>query len=291
MNRDMDWLRPLALALAALTAGLFSLAVSRAQSGDEIVNSLGMKFVLIPRGSFKMGSAESEQYRRDDETAHMVQIARPFYMAAYEVTQRQFEQVMGVNPSFFSAAGPGKGSVRPKEAPVHPVESVTWNQAAEFCVKLSARDGEKTRKFTYRLPTEAEWEWACRAGTSTPLFFGHDISSHDANFNGIAPLGNGRMGPFLRATTSTGGYRSNAFGLYDMHGNVAEWCSDGYAIDYYRKSPKVNPQGPSEANEKIIRGGGWTNTARECRSAARNHFPADFSSPNIGFRVVLIEPD
>ena len=262
---------------------------SRAQSGDEIINSIGMKFVSVPRGSFEMGSAEDERYRRDDEKLHTVQISQPYWLSTYEVTQRQFEQVMGTNPSFFSATGVGRVKVRPKEAPLHPVEGATWNQAAEFCEKLSAREDEKGRKFTYRLPTEAEWEWACRAGTSAPLYYGRDISSHELNFNGIGPLGRGRTGPFLRATFAIGGYRPNAFGLYDMHGNVAEWCSDWHSSDYYRDSPKLDPKGPASGEEKVVRGGGWANSARECRSAARNHFPPNFSSYAIGFRVVLIE--
>ncbi len=273
--------------LVASLSALFLTIRADAQSGDDIVNSLGMKFVLVPRGNFRMGSPDEEEFRGEDEFQHQVHIARSFYIGAFEVTQKQFEEMMNVNPSFFSPAGTGRIKVRPKEAPMHPVEGVTWHQAKEFCVKLGDRADEKARKFTYRLPTEAEWECACRAGTSTPLFFGDHVSSHDANFNGHAPLGKGRTGPFMRATWAIGGYKANAFGLFDMHGNVAEWCSDWYQNDYYKNSPKDNPPGPRDGEERVVRGGGWTNTARVCRSAARFHLPPEHSSYNVGFRVVL----
>src|SRR6266404_5555598 len=263
----LSWVWPF-LALALSLSALSCAVPAGAQTGEEIVNSLGMKFVPIPRGTFQMGSPDDEGFRGDDELLHLVQLVHSFYLGAYEVTQKQFESVMNANPSFFATTGTGRIKVKPKEAPLHPVEGVTWHEAAEFCAKLNARDAEKARKFTYRLPTEAEWEYACRAGTSTPLFFGDHVSAHDANFNGAAPLGNGVKAPFLRATWTVGGYKANAFGLFDMHGNVSEWCADWYDAGYYRKSPKANPPGPSQGEDKVFRGGGWSNTARACRSAA-----------------------
>ncbi len=281
------WARSI-VALAVVAIALVVVDPGQSQSGDDIVNSLGMKFVLVPRGNFRMGSPDEEEFRGDDEFQHQIQIARSFYLGACEVTQKHFEQVMKANPSFFCATGEGRIKVTPKQSPMYPVEGVTWHQAHEFCAKLSAREDEVARKFTYRLPTEAEWEYACRAGTTAPLFFGDHVSSHDANFNGVAPLGKGRMGPFVRATWTIGGYKANAFGLFDMHGNVAEWCADWHQDDFYRKSPKADPTGPATGDEKVVRGGGWTNTARACRSAARFHLPPDHSSYNVGFRVVLI---
>jgi formylglycine-generating enzyme required for sulfatase activity len=236
-----------------------------------------------------MGSPPTERYRRNDEMQHEVRLTQSYWIGIFEVSQRDFEMVMGSNPSYFSPTGGGRIRVRPKEASVHPVERVSWNDAVEFCKKLSARADEKQRKFSYRLPTEAEWEWACRAGTTTSIYYGEDASSRDANFNGAAPFNNGRMGAFLRASSPAGAYRANGFGLCDMHGNVAEWCSDWYDADYYASSPKVDPRGPESGKERVVRGGGWANTARECRSAARNHLPPDFDSYNVGFRVVLTQ--
>src|SRR4029079_13459055 len=113
-------------------------------------------------------------------------------------------------------------------------------------------------------------------------------SSREANFNGQAPLGKGAINPFMRTTFTVGGYKANPFGLFDMHGNVSEWCADWYDGDYYKKSPKANPQGPSDGEEKVFRGGGWSNTDRACRSADRQHLPPDYSSYNLGFRVGLL---
>jgi formylglycine-generating enzyme required for sulfatase activity len=282
----LSWAWPI-FALFVSALALSCAAPGAAQSGDEIINSLGMKFVLIPGGNFQMGSPASEGFRSDDESSHSVQL-RPYYLGIFEVTQKEFESVMETNPSFFAMTGVGRNKVRPKEAPMHPVDSVTWNEAAAFCTKLSARTAEKVRKFSYRLPTEAEWEFACRAGTSSSLYYGEDVSADVANFNGFAPLGKGVAMSFIRSTWMVGAYKANAFGLYDMHGNVAEWCADWYDADYYRKSPKVNPTGPEQGEERVFRGGGWANTARACRSAARHHLPPDHSSYNIGFRLVLV---
>lgn len=262
-----------------------------AQTDDELVNSLGMRFVLVPRARFEMGSPASEPYRRKDETQHEVELTRSYWLGMHEVSQREFQEVMGRNPSFFAPSGIGRSRVRPKEASIHPVEGVSWHDAVEFCRRLSEMTDEKRRRHRYRLPTEAEWEWACRAGTVTPIYFGPEPTSREANYNGTAPFGTSRLGPFLKATTPVGGYRANVFRLHDLHGNVAEWCGDWYSATYYDESPKTDPTGPSEGTERVVRGGGWANTARECRSAARNHFPPDFVSYNIGFRVVLLKDE
>jgi formylglycine-generating enzyme required for sulfatase activity len=279
------------LAAAILATAVLTLSVpAPANDGDDIVNSVGMRFVRIPRGTFAMGSPSPERFRGDDEWLHEVQISRPFYLGEIEVTQRQYQAVMGKNPSFFTATGGGAVKVRPKEAPLLPVECVSWDDAIAFCEALGNRDDERAVKRRYRLPTEAEWEWACRAGSKMAFCYGNSVTSTEANFNGFAPYGKIRSGPFLGTTWTGGAYKANAFGLYDMHGNVAEWCADWYDADYYRRSPRIDPHGPAWGTEHVVRGGGWTNTARSCRSAARHHFPPEFAGYNIGFRVVLIEP-
>jgi formylglycine-generating enzyme required for sulfatase activity len=281
-----------AAAFAVLTLAAFGVSACPsvcAEPGDDVVNSLCMKFVHVPKGAFQMGSPETEADRGADEKQHDVQITKPFYIGAYEVTQKQYEQVMGSNPSFFTPKGPGGVVIKAKDSALLPVEGVTWHDAVKFCDKLGERLAEKKRKFTYRLPTEAEWEYACRAGTKTPMFFGDNVGSDEANFNGIAPLGKARIGPFARAPWTVGFYKKNAFGLADMHGNVAEWVNDWYDPDYYKNSPPQDPAGPNHGTEKVVRGGGWSNTARACRSAARQHLPPNASSYNVGFRVVLMQ--
>ncbi len=257
------------------------------QPKDEVkvvTNSIGMMLVPIPPGKFVMGSPEKELHRNSDEVSHEVTITRPFHMGIYEVTQQQYEVVMGANPSFFAKSGGGKQRVNRKDTAQHPVERVSWNDAVAFCKKLSAKEGK-----TYRLPTEAEWEYACRAGANTVFHAGNDFNSNLANINGLvySSYGKEEAGPFYRATVPCGEYKENKFRLFDMHGNVQEWCSDWYAGDYYKKSPKDDPPGPAEGTERVLRGGAWPSSAKACRSAGRNHLPPDEKSYTTGFRVVL----
>jgi formylglycine-generating enzyme required for sulfatase activity len=235
----------------------------------DFINSIGMKFRLIPAGEFMMGSPEDDENRFRDEKQHQVRIAKPYYFGVYEVTQEQYERIMGNNPSKF------KGST-------NPVENVTWDEAVEFCKKLSAEEGR-----SYRLPTEAEWEYACRAGKTTPFYFGSSIHSKQANFNGNYPIG-AKKGPFLKRTITVGSYAPNAFGLYDMHGNVWEWCSDWYGQGYYEKSPTVNPTGPASGSKRLNRGGGWESNAQFCRLTCRHRYVSSYREPDLGFRVVLV---
>lgn len=260
--------------------------VVAAQGKDEkaITNSVGMVLVQIPAGKLMMGSPIDEAHRGSDELQHEVEISKSFYLGAFEVTQRQYEKVMGMNPSFFSRTGLGKERVKGKDTTGHPVERVTWHEAVEFCKKLSAKE-----KKTYRLPTEAEWEYACRAGTKEPFHHGKNFNSNLGNINGLSysSYGAEEGGPFYRCTVPGGEYKGNAFNLFDMHGNVQEWCSDWYAADFYKNSPKTDSIGPGDGKERVVRGGAWPSSAKACRSAARNHLPPDEKSWTVGFRVVL----
>jgi formylglycine-generating enzyme required for sulfatase activity len=251
-----------------------------------VVNAIGLKLVLIPAGEFRMGSSTSEAFRNEDELLHDVTIARPFYLGIYEVTQAQYQKVVGTNPSWF-VAGRENTRLRTKDTSHHPVDSVTWNEAAAFCAKLSDLPEEKKAARFYRLPTEAEWEYACRAGTTTVFHYGDNLDSEKANFNGLSPYGQDRRGPFLRTTCKVAEYKPNALGLYDMHGNVQEWCADWYAADYYAKSPKENPQGPDSGSERVVRGGSWVTSANLSRSAARNKLAPEEATYVVGFRVVM----
>jgi formylglycine-generating enzyme required for sulfatase activity len=231
-----------------------------------------MDLVLIPAGEFTMGSSTDEAERRDDEgPQHRVRITRPFYLGAYEVTQAQYEKVMGKNPSAF-------------KGPTRPVESVRWNDAVEFCRRLSREEGR-----TYRLPTEAEWEYACRARSTTPFTYGKALSTRtDANFNADYSYNGSETGPYREETVPVGSFRPNAWGLYDMHGNVWEWCQDWFASDYYQKSPANDPPGPTSGTYRVDRGGAWSVDAAGSRSASRDGCSPNMSDYSRGFRVVLV---
>jgi formylglycine-generating enzyme required for sulfatase activity len=291
-----------ALALAGLELVSGPVANGRPEAGAApklFTNSLGMKLARIPAGKFVMGSPPSEGERHANEQQHRVTITRPFYMGVYEVTQREYLQVMGPKPppasqAYFTKAHGG--------GPDYPMENVRHPHAVEFCTRLSALPEEKRAGRRYRLPTEAEWEYACRAGTTTAFSFGNALSPRQANFNGNFPYGGADKGPYLRKTAKVGSYAPNAWGLYDMHGNVAEWCSDWYDPDFYSTSPAADPVGPlmgilatgykdwQTPGEgqfyHVVRGGSWLDEARGCRSAYR--FRAMPSDPYrlIGFRVV-----
>jgi formylglycine-generating enzyme required for sulfatase activity len=170
------------------------------------------------------------------------------------------------------------------------VENVSWKEAKEFCAKLSNRPEERRRGRTYRLPSEAEWEYACRGGApSYQVFhFGNSLSSKQANFDGNYPYGGADEDTSLERPCKVGCYAENRFGLYDLHGNVWEWCSDRYGADYYGKSPRADPKGPSEGPSRVIRGGSWTDFGRACRSAVRARFTAGYQHNYLGFRVALV---
>ncbi len=255
----------------------------------EITNAIGMKLALIPAGTFLMGSPKNEQERLPDEEQHEVSITKPFYLGVYEVTQAEYEKVMGNNPSYFSANGYGKGSVKDMDTGRFPVEMVSWDDAVAFCKKLSELPEEKKAGRVYRLPTEAEWEYACRAGTKTVFHHGDSLSSKQANFDGNYPHGGAGKGPYLERTAKVGSYAPNAFGLYEMHGNVWEWCQDGHAENYYKSSPREDPPGgPAHASSRVVRGGGWDDHGRLCRSSSRSRGNPDNRRRYLGFRVAAV---
>jgi uncharacterized protein (TIGR02996 family) len=253
-----------------------------------LTNSLGMRLALIGTGRFWMGSPAAEPGRYLDENGrHEVAITRPFYLGACQVTQEQYERLMGQNPSQFTLANaaerlPGQGTGN------LPVERVSWGDAVRFCTLLSEWPEESAAGRVYRLPTEAEWEYACRAGIwGSPFHFGKSLSSTQANFDGEQPYGDAPAGPNLRRPAAMGSYRPNAWGLFDMHGNVWEWCADWFDANYYRRSPAIDPPGPEEGDGRVMRGGSWTSPGMNCRSAIRDRIqPPDIGS-SIGFRVAL----
>ena len=234
----------------------------------EITNSIGMKLKLIPPGRFTMGSPESEPNRSTDETQHKVWIRKSFYLSAYEVTQQQYERVMRVRP--------WEGKDHVKEGKRHPATYVTWDDAVDFCDKLSAGKDVK-----YRLPTEAEWEYACRAGTTTAYNFGRDA---------------GHLGRYAWYRTKTtrdiskqyartvGKKLPNPWGLYDMHGNVWEWCQDRYAL--YENRRAIDPTDPASGSRRVLRGGAFLTQAKNVRAAGRGYsLHPDSRNANFGFRV------
>jgi formylglycine-generating enzyme required for sulfatase activity len=239
-------------------------AVAPSPLPRQLVNSLGMRFVLIPPGTYYVGSPADEAMRGSDEPlAQWVRLEKPFYLGIFPVTQKEYEAVMRCNPSFFQKkTGGGKD---------HPVEQVSWEEAVSFCRKLSDLADEKAAGRHYRLPSEQEWEIACRAGTTTPFAFGAALSSTQANFDGTRPYGDAAVGPFRRSTTRVGSFPPNPWGLYDMHGNVWEWCADWYTPGQHR----------------VLRGGSWNNSGHLCRSARRQKYAMDFRGDTIGFRVAL----
>ena len=253
-----------------------------------IMNSIGMKLAAIPAGEFLMGSPESDRDANDDEKPqHSVKITRPFFMGVYEVTQGEYEKIMGTNPSAFSKTGKEQEKVVGLDTGRFPIEYVRWSEAVDFCKKLSELPGEKAAGRIYRLPTEAEWEYACRAGTTTAFHLGDSLSSTQANFNGDLPSPGAEKGPFLGRPAPVGSYEPNAFGLFDMHGNVWEWCADTYHSDYYAKSPAADPLDTEQSSDRVVRGGSWGSDAMNCRSTYRYNVLPVYRYQSRGFRVAV----
>ncbi len=248
----------------------------------ELVGGARLKLMRIDPGKFVMGSTADA-----GAPPHEVAITKPFYMSVYLVTQNQYRMVMGTNPSGFSAQGNRAKAVAGLDTRDFPVERVLWDDAMAFCKRASESSALKARGWVVDLPTEAEWEYACRAGTTTEFHYGPALSSAQANFNGFHPHGGAPQGPHLQRTTKVGSYRPNAWGLYDMHGNINQWCKDWFDDNYYKVSPKQDPQGPAQGAKHSMRGGTFSDGAYACRSAFRNWGAPDVRYEGHGFRVVV----
>ncbi|MFO1001345.1 MAG: formylglycine-generating enzyme family protein [Planctomycetaceae bacterium] len=230
-------------------------AATRLPSPDVLTNSLGIKLVLIQPGRFRMG---------DEAASQDVTLTKSFYIGAYEVTQTEYEQLTGENPSEF-------------KGPQNPVENVSWTKAEEFCRKLSELPKEKSAGRLYRLPTEAEWEYACRAGADTVFSFGDDDSVM-TNFAWIEQNSE-------KKSHAVGQKAPNSWGLFDMHGNVFEWCSDWH--DEYTSESVIDPVGPASGSARLARGGSWLHEPYHCRASTRVwNPPANYSNVQ-GFRIVM----
>ncbi|PNW27261.1 UNVERIFIED_CONTAM: hypothetical protein BEN50_03265 [Euhalothece sp. KZN 001] len=236
---------------------------------EEIGNGVNLEMVEIPSGSFLMGSPETEEERDDDEgPQHRVEVPS-FLMGKYQVTQAQYQAIMGENPSRNRGAN-------------NPVETVNWNKAKEFCERLSEKTGRE-----YRLPSEAEWEYACRAGTTTSFHFGETITTDLANYDGDYTYGNGPEGVDRGETTPVGSFPPNAFGLYDMHGNVWEWCEDVWH-ENYEGAPNDGSAWLTRGdhNRRVLRGGSRSDVPWYCRCANRHWDYPGLGYSHDGFRVV-----
>ncbi len=266
--------------LPATRPGVAAVAATAAEPPTPVTNSVGMVFVPVPAGEFLMGSPADERGREADlEAQRLVPVPQPYFLGATEVTQGQYAEVTKTNPSHFAALGAGRDAVKGLDWRTLPADSVSWQLAVAFCERLSDLPDEARAGRRYRLPTEVEWEYACRAGTRTPFNTGPTLSTLDANVHPDPAYDGATNGPYLDRTTPVASYRPNAWGLYDMHGNVMEW---------------VATEVPGFPNRRVIRGMGFHHSAADCRSAYRGNPVAqgsDLTSGTggraYGFRVVL----
>ena len=255
-------------------------ATSNPEPRRSFTNSIGMKFAAIERGSFLMGSLPAESVESDEQPEHEVTLTYDFYMGTHEVTRQEYFDVMHLKPGNQKTS---ESSVDEGEAHTLPVVNVNWEDACEFCRRLSVLPAEIQLGRLYRLPTEAEWEYCCRAGTKTEFSTGDELASNAANFR------TGQANSSLHEGLNVvGRYAPNGFGLYDMHGNAWEWCLDWYGDRFYQDSPLQDPSGPSDGTRRVIRGGGWNSSAPFCRSAFRDSKEPLAKANYLGFRVVCI---
>ncbi|NEO97120.1 MAG: formylglycine-generating enzyme family protein [Symploca sp. SIO2E9] len=251
---------------------------------EDLGNGVSLDMVYIPSGTFLMGSPKTEEgHRSTEEPQHQVNV-KAFFMGKYPVTQAQWRAVAAL-PQVNKELNPEPSRFKGEE---RPVEQVSWYDAVEFCSRLSSHTGRE-----YRLPTEAEWEYAARAGTTTPFHFGETITTDLANYNGNSIYGSGSKGEYRRETTAVGSFKAaNSFGLYDIHGNVWEWCADSWHYNYEDAPYDGRAWIDSEYNgnnNKVLRGGSWFDAPYGCRCAYRGYdaiWRHDGFNYDIGFRVV-----
>ncbi|NET42515.1 bifunctional serine/threonine-protein kinase/formylglycine-generating enzyme family protein [Okeania sp. SIO2B3] len=245
---------------------------SARQKIEDLGNGIKLEMVYIPGGIFLIGSPEDEAERDSNESPQHQVTLQPFYMSKYSITQEQYLAIMGENPS----------RLRGGNRPVQPVQKVNWHNVREFCTKLSL----KTRK-TYALPSESQWEYACRSGTTTPFYFGETVMPELLNCNAFIPYGNAPKGKSRKQTTDVGSFPPNALGLYDMHGNVWEWCQDIWHSNYNGAPTDGGAwETGGDTNKRVLRGGSWESYSRDCRSAKRYNCNIDLCFRNFGFRVI-----
>ncbi|MBX7218451.1 MAG: SUMF1/EgtB/PvdO family nonheme iron enzyme [Blastocatellia bacterium] len=237
---------------------------------EELAPGVTLEMIALSGGNLLQGSPPEEKGRSEDEGPQHEVTLDPFFISKYEVTQAQWQAVMGYNPSFFKGDN-------------FPVDQITWAEAVEFCARLTQKTGRH-----YRLPTESEWEYAARAGTTTPFAFGPEMTSNWGAFNTMYPYSAAPIGDERFRTHLVGSFLPNAWGLYDMHGNVWEWCLDWFEETYYQHSPQANPHGPVTGTFRVIRGGGWRDTTVYCRSGNRTGNLPEYYSRSLGLRVVLV---
>ncbi len=238
---------------------------------EDLGNGIPLKMVYIPAGTFIMGAApEEEGSTNSEQPQHSVGVPA-FQIGKYPVTQAQYWSIVGQNPASHLGAQ-------------RPIENVSWHDAQRFCQKLSAMTNRR-----YRLPSEAEWEYACRAGTTTPFSFGDSIITEVANYNGDLHYANSPQGQYREQTSVVGSFPANDFGLFDMHGNVWEWCEDHWQSTYHRApingAAAIDLQANAN-NARVLRGGSWFRNPAVCRSAYRYKYASNFRYKDIGFRVV-----
>ena len=231
--------------------------------------SLIQEFVYIKPGTFMMGSPKGEVDQFNDETQHPVTLTRGYWLADSACTQALWQAVMGANPSQFN------------DDPTLPVERVSWNEVQTFLDRLNAQ----VPGLDAGLPSEAQWEYACRAGTTTPFSFGENITPEQVNYEGSHPYADGQKGLYRERTVPVKSLPPNPWGLYEMHGNVNEWCADWYGD--YPQGPQIDPSGPSEGAGRVLRGGSWGLNGQYCRAAYRDGGVLGYRSSVTGFRIML----
>lgn len=304
-------------ALAPVRTDLKSTTIHKGlKPGDVITNTIGIPLVMLPKGIYIKGTPLSEYKRGDDEDARGIVLTKRLLMGTYEVSQREYQLVMTSNPSYYAKDGTGGAELGGLSSDRLPVEQVSWKDAVEFCKRLSALPREQQAGRVYRLPTESEWEFACRANSLTAFNVGEVIEGNQANIKSETPYWYSKSAISIGRTRTIGSYPSNAFGLSDMHGNVAEWCSDFYDPRHEGAGPEkyrprsiedivfwledfsqsirdgnaygqiMNPTGPRQGVVHVVRGGSFNSDGGQVRSAARRQQKPEYKHRTIGFRVV-----